>query len=261
MHVTSYDWTYFNELRSYRNAMGESVSREYDQSGNLIAETDARGFTERYEYSAENRLIARTDRLGATSRYSYDAYGQRLSETDANQRVTHYTIGAFGQILASSTYFAQGYAGSTIYAPGYAFLAGAGAMSETSRYDWLGRLVESADSFGKHWSYGYDDADNQIRIADHTNAKAVDYRYDALGRRVEETLTKHGLVQRSQTNHYNNQGWLTGVERRCGVRCRRRRRAQPAAERELRVRRGRQPRADHRRRGAGPDRGPLPLRR
>ena len=39
----------------------------------------------------------------------------------------------------------------------------------------------------------------------------MDYTYDALDRRTGETLSQNGLVQRSQTNVYNNQGWLAGV--------------------------------------------------
>ena len=64
VQVTSYAWSEFNQLRAWSNTLGETVRHEYDQAGNLIAETDARGFTERYVYSAENRLIQRSDRLG-----------------------------------------------------------------------------------------------------------------------------------------------------------------------------------------------------
>ena len=60
-------------------------------------------------------------------------------------------------------------------------------------------------------AYSYNDAGQQIRIADLALGKAVDYSYDALDRRIGETLSQNGLVQRSQTNVYNNQGWLADV--------------------------------------------------
>jgi YD repeat-containing protein len=95
-------------------------------------------------------------------------------------------------------------------------LQGATSSSETMRQDWLGRLVESSDSFGKHIVYGYNDADEQIRISDLALNKQADYGYDALGRRTHETLSKGGLIQRQQTNVYNNQGWLTEVSAQAG---------------------------------------------
>jgi len=206
VQVKTFSWTTFDQLRTHTDALGHTVQRAYDTGGNQVSETDARGNTERAVFNAESKLIQRTDRLGASTSYSYDAYGQKLTEIDANGRVTRYTLGAFGQILGSSTGFSAGYGA----------LLGEGSMSESHRFDWAGRLAETHDSFGKHFSYGYNDADEQIRIADLANGKAVDYVYDALGRRVEETLTKNGLVQRHQTNHYNNQGRLTGVNADAG---------------------------------------------
>jgi YD repeat-containing protein len=204
--TTRYSWTNFDQLASYTDALQHSTTRTYDQNGNQTSERDANGHTETFKYSAENRLIQRTDRLGSTSLTEWDAYGQRISETDANGRVTRYQVGAFGQITGMRMSFAAGYGA----------LKGAASSSETMRQDWLGRLVESTDSFGKHLTYGYNDADEQTRISDLALGKQADYGYDALGRRTHESLSKGGLVQREQTNSYNNQGWLTGVSAQAG---------------------------------------------
>jgi YD repeat-containing protein len=204
--TTRYSWTNFDQLASYTDALQHTTTRTYDQNGNQTSERDANGHTETFKYSAENRLIQRTDRLGSTSLTEWDAYGQRISETDANGRVTRYQVGAFGQITGMRMSFAAGYGA----------LKGAASSSETMRQDWLGRLVESTDSFGKHLTYGYNDADEQTRITDLALNKQADYGYDALGRRTHESLSKGGLVQREQTNSYNNQGWLTGVSAQAG---------------------------------------------
>lgn len=201
VQVTRYDWTQFDQLAGYTDALGHRVSRSYDANGNQLSETDALGHAESFGYDSLNRAVRRTDRLGSVWTTAYDAYGQRLSETDANGRVTTFSYGAFGQLLGSHT----------VFSAGYASLGGAASSTDTQHFDWLGRLVDQTDSFGKHLRFSYNDADQQIRISDLALNKAVDYRYDALGRRTEETLTRNGLVQRHQTNRYNNQGWLEGV--------------------------------------------------
>jgi len=207
VEVTSFEWSAFDQVLSYTDALNHTAERRYDLAGNQISEKDARGNTETYVYDADNRMVQRTDRLGGTWQTSYDAYGQRQSEVDANGRVTQWELGAFGQIVGTRMSFSSG---ATLN------VAGATTSNETQQHDWLGRLTESTDSFGKHIVYGYDDADHQIRIEDVTNSRAVDYAYDARDQRIEETLTKNGLTQRHQTNHYNNQGWLTGVEADAG---------------------------------------------
>jgi YD repeat-containing protein len=206
VQVTSYEWSQFDQRTGFKDALGYRAVSSYDANGNQLSETDAQGGIEQFSYNAENRLLQRTDRLHSSTTTVYDAYGQRQSETDANGRVTTYQLGAFGQMLGSSTSFSQGYAA----------LSGSAASSQTMRYDWQGRLAQDQDSLGKNLAYSYNDAGQQIRIADLALGKAVDYRYDALDRRVEETLSRDGLVQRHQSNVYNNQGWLAGVSADAG---------------------------------------------
>ncbi|HWI10593.1 MAG TPA: LysM peptidoglycan-binding domain-containing protein, partial [Burkholderiaceae bacterium] len=206
VQVSTFQWSAFDQQLAHTDALGHRVQRSYDLAGNQTSETDALGNTERYAFDADGHMVQRTDRLGGISSTSYNAYGQRNSETDANGRVTTWTLGAFGQITGSSTGFTNG----------YARLAGAAASTETMLHDWLGRLTQTSDSFGKQIEYTYDDADHQTRIEDLTNDRAVAYAYDANGQRTSETLTEAGLTTRHQTNHYNSQGWLSGVDADAG---------------------------------------------
>ncbi len=201
VQVTTYEWSAFDQQTRATDALGHSTARAYDLNGNLAAETDANGATTYYGWDAENRVTTRIDRVGSVWTTAYDAYGQRLSEVDGNGRVTTYTMGAFGQILGTQTFFTRGYGA----------LAGAGTSSDAMRYDWIGRLMQSQDSFGKNQVYTYNDADEQVRIDDYALGKAVGYGYDALGRRTSEHLDRGGLTQRQQEYTYNSQGWLTGV--------------------------------------------------
>jgi YD repeat-containing protein len=200
--TTTYTWTHFDQLAKFTDALGRVTERKYDDNGNLLSEKDPAGYTERFGYDRENRVSERTDRLNRTWRTTHDAYGQRQSETDGAGRVTRWQLGAFGQILGTTTDFSY---------YGYKYAAGAQSSSETQVQDWLGRLTDISDSFGKNIRYSYNDADQQVRIEDRALNKAVDYGYDALDRRTTEKLSKNGLVQRTQTSRYNNQGWLTGV--------------------------------------------------
>jgi YD repeat-containing protein len=213
--TTTYTWTHFDQLGGYADALGHGSTLTYDANGNQTHERDANGHTETFGYDAENRQTERSDRLNQVSSTSWDAYGQKKSETDANGRVTLYQIGAFGQISGMRMAFS---------AAGYASVAGSTSSSETMRQDWLGRLVQSTDSFGKHLTYSYNDADEQVRIDDRQlgadgqrSGKSALYGYDALGRRTSEQLTNaSGLELRRQTNAYNNQGWLTQVTAAAG---------------------------------------------
>jgi YD repeat-containing protein len=204
--TTSFEWTHFDQLAGYTDAAQHIVSRKYDANGNQLEETDANGNAESFGYDAENRLTERSDRLGHASQVEWNAYGDRLSETDANRRVTRYEYGAFGQMTGMNVAFAAGYAA----------LQGEAASTETMRQDWLGRLAETTDGFGKHMVYGYNDADEQVRISDLALGKQADSTYDALGRKTGEQLYKANALLRSQSLAYNNQGWLTGVSANAG---------------------------------------------
>jgi YD repeat-containing protein len=105
--VSTLTYSNFDQVTAYDFA-GRLTRVEYDQAGNEVSETNARGFTERYGYDAEGHLVARVDRLGNTNFKSYDAYGHVISETDGNGRVTNYTIGAFGQVISKQTTLTRG---------------------------------------------------------------------------------------------------------------------------------------------------------
>jgi YD repeat-containing protein len=201
--TTTYEYDNYDQVTKFTDALNHSTTRAYDTGGNMVSETDALGHSDTYAYDAEKRVISRTDKLQNTWRTSYDAYGYKLSETDANGRFTRYTLGAFGQVLATNTGFDATAAAYTVSGPR--------ASSQTTRYDWEGKVADVSDSYGKHMTYSYDDADRQIGIADLALNHAVAYQYDHRGNRIEETLTYNGLVQRHQVNQYNHRGWLTGV--------------------------------------------------
>lgn len=226
------------------------VTMTYDKSGNKITETDASNHTQTFKYDAENRVIKRTDRMGGVWTTAYDAYGNKVSEVDANRRVTRYNIGAYSQIdsktetlthnvivdrpnILTAEQEAQLEALREAQGNGDGFLAQLGpylflrklgvaktynvtsgrtsSYTETSNYNWNGKLSSVTDTFGKNIHYAYDDADRMTSINDITNNQVSDYTYDARGNRITETLTTNGSLLKDQSYTYNQRSWLTGM--------------------------------------------------
>ena len=214
VHNQSYSYTQFDEVEQYTDALGYVTDITYDQAGNRKTVTFDNTFTERYKYDAENHVTERTDSGGYVWKTEYDAYGNKISETDPNGRVTAYTIGKFGQVsdkTISRTYTFKFLWFSFSYTDTY---------RETTTYDWLGQRSSVTDSDGKNDRFAYDQAGNllrhQIQTLDPVGLASVtqvaEYTYDEAGRRTGETLTRGGQQIRTQSNSYNERGWLTNSQ-------------------------------------------------
>ena len=83
---------------------------------------------------------------------SDDAYGEKFFEADPNGRLTRYTLGPFGQVLGKTVEFVPLASLNLAVATPAPRLMGATSLSETTRTDWLGRVVDVSDIFGKHQS-------------------------------------------------------------------------------------------------------------
>jgi len=61
------------------------VAYQYDESGNLIATTNASGHGYRFAYDEDNRLVRRTGRKGFNFFYAYDSEGRCIKATGDNR--------------------------------------------------------------------------------------------------------------------------------------------------------------------------------
>ena len=84
--------TVYTELLYYNGVLTEANTvTEYDERGNIVKSTDAKGNAETFEYDIYDNLIKHTDKLGNITLYTYSADGiDLLYITDALNRVTLY---------------------------------------------------------------------------------------------------------------------------------------------------------------------------
>ncbi len=81
--VTRFAYTATGKLEKVTDALGVVTQQNsYDAKGNLIARTDARGFTTQSEYDASGNQTAEIDASGARSTTKYNGRGDLVEETD-----------------------------------------------------------------------------------------------------------------------------------------------------------------------------------
>jgi YD repeat-containing protein len=143
---------------SVENALHEITSYTYDNSGNLLTQTDGKGNTTTYQYNCRNLPVLRIDAGRITEgqidfkkavRYTYRADGSLLSMLDRNGVTTTYTYDVHGRLLTES--------------------AG-------------GEVV----------SYTYDNNGNQLTITDSTGITTREY--DELGRVISKNVSGIGTT-------------------------------------------------------------------
>jgi large repetitive protein len=93
---------------------GSVITRSYDRWGNVLSETDARGYTTSYQYDSQNHLIKETEAqvlvVSATGvrswqtpikQWYYDINGRLMGLTDENNHSTWNTYDAAGELTMS----------------------------------------------------------------------------------------------------------------------------------------------------------------
>ncbi|WP_198402813.1 right-handed parallel beta-helix repeat-containing protein [Methylomonas koyamae] len=169
----------------------QSVSREYDASGNVTAETDQEGRTTYHEYDALNRLRQTTDPAGGVTRFAYNDLGKLIALTDPNGGVTRFEYDRNGRVTAEIR-----------------------PMGETThyQYDAAGNRIALLDAKGQAIRYQYSPANRLLsekHFADsqsQTPVKTIHYSYDKLGR-----LTGYDDGTTSATYSYDALGRLTAT--------------------------------------------------
>jgi len=135
--------------------------------------SDARGNTLTHEYESMDRLSRRIDQLGRSETFSYDGNGNLVSTTDRKGQTTTFTYDPVNRRVRSE--FADG-------------------AVATFTYDAAGRLVLADDTADPHRpiTLAYDSLDRLL--AETTSLGTVGYRYDALGRRTQMTVSGQSPV-------------------------------------------------------------------
>ena len=178
-------------LTSLTDAVG-SLSRSYDERGNLLTETRVSGtktLAMGYSYDPASRIASITYPSGAAVSYAHDAAGRILT-------VTATPPGAAPMPVLSDI-------GTLPFGPVNSFNFGNG-IADTRTFDLDYRLNTLTDagnsSLVQKLTYGYDDADNVLSIADGVNAG----RNQALGYDVIDRLVSAAGAYGNLTYNYDN---------------------------------------------------------
>lgn len=193
-NATHYARSSIGQTTAITNALGFTTSMKYDERGNLIQSTDARGQQIFYDYDEFNNLITVTNYLGNSSGYTYNDYGQIINVTDENAHTSGRLYDDIGQLVTITDTVGN----ATHY-----------------EYDIVGRLITTTDSFGQVTVNRYDASNNLIQVTNNYRAGypqnyfdefniITQYAYDSVGRQVVVTDTLD-LVTR---NVYNDVGQL-----------------------------------------------------
>jgi RHS repeat-associated protein len=164
----------------------------YDEAGNKLTQTDAKGRTTIWTYDYFGRVLSRTLPEGMVETFSYDDANRTVNHTDFNGKATTSITNAMGRTdsiiyhdgkVETFTYWANGQVKNA-------------TMSETGKddvvtsytYDNRDRLNIETQPDGTVLTYHYDEAGNrdQVSVTRTTvsgeQTTISDYRYDALNR-------------------------------------------------------------------------------
>ncbi len=217
-------WTYDthgNVLTSTRPDGQYGARNTYDAQDNLITTTDASGATTTFTYDAARNQTSLTDARGNTYRFTYDALHRKTSMSYPDGTQEKWTYDVVGNLLTATT--RAGATKTITYNAGNQPLtetwsAGSGMSPVNYTYDAVGR-IRTLDNSQAKLGYEYDKLGRLIAertdltaLVPGLKVQAVEYNYDALGRRLMLTYpdqTKVGY-------NYDMRGRLSTIDAQGG---------------------------------------------
>ncbi|HEX5492978.1 MAG TPA: polymorphic toxin-type HINT domain-containing protein, partial [Mycobacteriales bacterium] len=219
--TTHYAYDPIYQLTDVTNAVGDKISYDYDNVGNMTTEVDANknatadatDYTAKYTYDLDHRTKTVTDAAGNVKSTGYDRDGNAVSTTDEAGNTTLITLDARGMTSQVQVPFKDN-AGTTVYdTTRYSYdqvgnqtevesprgVATTGVttdfISETT-YDALNRVKDQLTPF--------DPGDPRYNTADRTT-----YSYDQVGRiaKVSAPPSAGQTVRNDTTYSYFDNGW------------------------------------------------------
>jgi RHS repeat-associated protein len=201
----SYGYDAVNRLNTITDSGLLAVNYGYDSTNKLISRTLPNGIASAYDYDGLNRLtrlrhttatttltdnqysydtanrISQLTDLGGAHAYSYDSIDRLTSATYPGTTSESYTYDSVGNRTASHL------SGSYAYQP-FNKVTSVGGVTYT--YDNNGNLLtEVAGTATTQYAWDYENRLTQVTLP---NGTVVNYKYDALGRRIQRTTTTGG---------------------------------------------------------------------
>jgi YD repeat-containing protein len=188
--VTRYTYNAGNNITSIIDADGKSLFYTYDQLGRQLSATDGNGNINGKRYDTLGRVVQHLQADGGIVTSQYDAFGQRIRLRQANGVLTDYAYDHLGHVNRVSQAAVMGvdvYRSQTdsVGAVPRLVLQSHQALTETSRYDELGRRIQVTAADGAVTKLYYDLRGN------------LTHQVDALGKTTRSTYDRfdHKTVQ------------------------------------------------------------------
>jgi len=181
----------FGETVRVVDGLGRATTFDYDRDGLLLKTTDALNGENRQQFDARGLMIRSVDAAGRVVRFVYDARGRAIERTEDPDGLA---------LTQRTVYDGQGRSVSVTDAAG---------VRGTMSYDRQGRLIEQvhdADGLALRTTYAWNTRGQQVRVttgAGNAEARTIEYGYDALGRRVRETIAP-GVLDLTTTYTYDS---------------------------------------------------------
>jgi RHS repeat-associated protein len=193
----------------------------YDKFGRLISQTGPNGLTQTFSFNDAGQLASMTYGLGTTWQRTYDSFGRVFQETDPDGSTTTYNYDSASRLAtAASNTLSEAYlydssgnrTSSTINGntSTHTFNSESQLTNAGYVYDALGRntfipaIDAPANNAGIALSYNL--VDQVTNIAQ--GLSSTTFTYDALGRRVNETVGSLTTV-RHYSGSSDNPEWTT----------------------------------------------------
>jgi len=158
--VSTFTYDNAHQLITIKDPNGiEPVHNEYDASGRLIRQTDAKGNVQTYSTNIDGRTEVVTDRLGKPTTFVYDDDGNILQKVDALGGITGYTYDSNGNMLSETN---------------------PAGIATNFTYDNVGNRLTETDAAGNKTSFTYNAFHEKLSITD-PRGKTLNTTYDAQG--------------------------------------------------------------------------------
>jgi RHS repeat-associated protein len=200
---------------------------DYDQAGNMVAETDYDAVTIQYVNDAAGQLTTRVNGAGQTTGYAYDLLGN-LTECRLGDVVSRFAYDPMDRIIQASSpdavlEFRRDAAGRVIAET-------CNGRTVRSSYDAAGRRIRRVTPSGAetHWAFdavgrptalraggqelrfGYDLGGRET-VRELPGGIRLDQAWDTAGRLTSQVLTAGRVIQ-SRAYRYQADGYLTSTE-------------------------------------------------
>ena len=189
-NITSYTYDRNDQVTTQSTPL-LTESYVYDEAGNRIRVTNAKGESTDTFYDVRGNVISTRQAGGQRSYTSYDLQNNRLVDTDANGRTITRTVDYFGRLLS---------------------LSDLGNVETRYTYNFTGQAVTQESDRGQNIGYEYYENGQIKRIIDNTYSAETFYAYDAAGNTVQERYTLNGTVHQDANTTYDALGRVTQVQ-------------------------------------------------